>query len=91
MVTPDIKNAFNSAKWDQIMEVLAKINVPRYLQRIIKNYFRGRTLKYHTDEGPKIYEVTGGGPQGSVLGPLLWNITYDGLQRSSNYRELLHQ
>nr|XP_043069082.1 uncharacterized protein LOC122321974 [Drosophila bipectinata] len=30
-----------------------------------------RTLLYDTDEGPKSYEVTAGGPQGSVLGPRL--------------------
>ncbi|KMQ84101.1 reverse transcriptase, partial [Lasius niger] len=79
VATLDIKNAFNSAKWDCIMEALTGRSVPGYLRRMIVSYFTDRVLKYDTESGPKEYRVTGGVFQGFVLGPLLWNIMYDGL------------
>lgn len=36
---------------------------------------------YDSMNGTKEYNITGGAPQASVLGPLLWNIMHDGLLR----------
>ena len=67
----DIKNAFNSARLNPIMEALERIKVPWYLRTMVASYFSDRILKYDTKQGPKEYRVTGEVPQGSVLGPLL--------------------
>ena len=77
----DIRNAFNSARWDYIMESLERLKVPLYLRRVISSYLGNRTLLYDTDDGMHSYEITGGVPQGLVLGPPGWNVLYDGLLR----------
>lgn len=84
-VTLDVKNTFNTANWNRILDSLPlyRLHIPQYLIQIICDYFNDRTMVYDTVEGQKQYKVSGGIPQGSVLGPLLWNIMYDSILRLS--------
>lgn len=80
MVTVDVKNAFNSAPWHHILAALREKNVPEYLQSIIGAYLAERRLNVTLpDGGTRSSEIWRGVPQGSVLGPDLWNVLYDGL------------
>lgn len=78
----DVKNAFNSAPWSKILEVIEDKNIPNYLGQIVDSYLDNRSIEYHGSTGIIIKKkISCGVPQGSVLGPTLWNIMYDGLLR----------
>lgn len=75
----DIRYAFNTIKWKDILTALEMWSTPPYLVKMFQSYFSGR---YGTmDQGPRNrgldFEITGGVPQGSVVGPLFWNVTFD--------------
>ena len=72
LISIEIHNAFNTARWNICIEAMVWKKVPDYLLRMIDDYLSKWSLKE---------EMTCGAPQGSRVGPLVWNVMYDDILR----------
>jgi len=79
--TLDFKNACNSSNWNLVLQALDRMGISDYLIDLVADYFKDRVLTYSSDVGEYEYQVTGGVPQGSIVGPIIWNVMYDGILR----------
>ncbi|CAB0038660.1 unnamed protein product [Trichogramma brassicae] len=46
IITLDVRNAFNFARWNKILIALSQMEVPAYLLRIVSSYFFDRVLEF---------------------------------------------
>ena len=81
LITLDIKNAFNSLRWEVIVNELRRRGVCSRVQKVIQDYLKDRKI---TTEKNGQMNITCGVPQGSVLGPTLWNVAYDRVLKQGN-------
>lgn len=78
LLTLDIKNAFNSAQWQEIIRQLENKGISGYLIRMLQQYLHKRYIV--TEHGER-FRMVCGVLQGSILGPTLWNVFYDQVLR----------
>lgn len=77
MICLDVKNAFNTADWGLVVGRLREMGVSAYLVNVVGSYLSCRRIGM----GGRWRDMTMGVPQGSVLGPTLWNVLYDRVLR----------
>ena len=73
----DISGAFDNAWWPMILVKLSLRGVHGNLISMLHNYFRYRFAIYEFGGRISLRELSIGCPQGSVLGPILWNVLVD--------------
>lgn len=77
----DIKGAFNNLWWPDIIQELKNSGISNDMVGLIQDYLLGRSVMIRTTSGQVVREVNKGCPQGSLIGPLMWNLVFDGLLR----------
>lgn len=84
MLTLDVRNAFNSAPWRVILDAATAKDVPVAILNRINDYLSERKIEVASPSGNVnfVKNMSCGVPQGSVLGPDLWNLMYDNLLRT---------
>jgi len=77
----DISGAFDNLWWPSLFKAIADIGTPQYLLNVLKSYVTERSVTYRSKFAQTQKNISKGCPQGSVLGPTLWNIMMDTLVR----------
>lgn len=75
----DITGTFNHLWWPDIIEELKLMKCSIPIVMLLQDYLRQRNIVFRTENGEIEREINKGCPQGSLLGPLLWILVFNGL------------
>ncbi len=73
VISLDVEAAFDTINWNHLMKEINRYKIPTYLRQLLYSYLIGRKVVSGTSE----LGMNKGCPQGSVLGPVIWNIAYN--------------
>jgi hypothetical protein len=77
----DISGAFDNAWWPMILTKLKARGCPKELFGILRSYLENRSISVVHGSVRVCRTTSMGCPQGSILGPSLWNVVFDDLLR----------
>lgn len=75
----DISGAFDNAWWPMILLKAKQVGIPPNIYSILVSYFTNRRVGLFVGSQTSWKRSTMGCPQGSVLGPTLWNLLLNDL------------
>ncbi|XP_072948357.1 uncharacterized protein [Epargyreus clarus] len=78
-ISLDIKGAFDHAWWPALLNRLHDVRCPANLYRLIQSYLNNRSVALNYADATVHRDLSRGCVQGSVLGPLFWNLIVDEL------------
>lgn len=92
IVAVDLKRAFDNVTHEAILRNLRETNPGNRMYRYVKNFLKDRTVRILDPEGQpsEPYPLCRGTPQGSILSPMLFNITMKNLPTKLNAIPNLH-
>ncbi|CAK1582412.1 unnamed protein product [Parnassius mnemosyne] len=78
-ISLDIQSAFDNAWWPAIFHKLNTVHCPSNLFKLLQNYVKDRTVRLDFADSSCTKPMSRGCIQGSVCGPILWNLVLDEL------------
>jgi hypothetical protein len=79
----DISGAFDNVQWPMLIQDMRQLNCGLTTTSIVLDYLTNRTATYKVGGTEHTITLTRGCPQGSKLGPRLWNLTMDRLLKEN--------
>lgn len=80
----DIKGAFNNLWWPAVIRACNLKKFPKNVIDLIESYLSDRKLLYRSKFNEVEKELSKGCPQGSILGPFIWNLVLDEVLEMEN-------
>ncbi|GFT11305.1 putative 115 kDa protein in type-1 retrotransposable element R1DM [Trichonephila clavipes] len=84
LISFDIKGAFDNAWWPCILNLLKKAEIPINIFSLVADFLNDRVAKMQLGSTSAIRCLERGCPQGSVSGPIFWNIIINDLLSKLN-------